>query len=213
MGTEERIERARLLYERAVFAGDEGALTEAERELDTVEADLALARGRILHVRFLEERLEDPRELPLFERAMHLYQLLGDRSGESEALFWVGCFHQVVRNDNGTAVPLLEQSYELATQSGNAYTQSEALRHLGIAEHSAGRLDTAREKLEESVRLRHEIGHLPGIAANQVGLIYIAAAQGRHEDALALAEEARTIAETSGATRILHQIEEARTQL
>ena len=38
---DERIERSRLLYEQAIFTGDTGALTEADRELDAVEADLA----------------------------------------------------------------------------------------------------------------------------------------------------------------------------
>ena len=44
MSAEDRIERARLLYERAVFGGDADALATADRELDAVEADLALAR-------------------------------------------------------------------------------------------------------------------------------------------------------------------------
>jgi hypothetical protein len=71
--------------------------------------------------------------------------------GEGESLFWVGCFHQVVRQDDDTAVPILEQSYELGSQVGDKRTMSDALRHLGIAEHRAGRLDTARQRLEESV--------------------------------------------------------------
>jgi hypothetical protein len=54
MSPDERIERAGLLYERAVFGGDTGVLAIAERELDGVEADLALARGRIVHARSLE---------------------------------------------------------------------------------------------------------------------------------------------------------------
>jgi hypothetical protein len=53
---------------------------------------------------------------------------------------------------------------------------SDALRHLGIAEHAA-------------------------------------AGQGRHDEALALAEEAGAIAEASGAQGILRQLEELRTQL
>ena len=72
----DRIERSRLLYERALLEGEAGALDTADRELDAVEADLALARGRICHGRFLEQRnedpeqaTEDPRELALFERA------------------------------------------------------------------------------------------------------------------------------------------------
>ncbi|TMR94467.1 tetratricopeptide repeat protein [Nonomuraea basaltis] len=213
MGVEGHIEQARLSYERAVFVGDVGELEEAERGLDKIEADLALARGRILHARFLDERREDPRELALFERARQLYRMLGDATGEAESLFWVGCFHQVVRGDVDTAVPRLEQSYDLATRAGDRRTQSEALRHLGIAEHFAGQLDAAREHLEESVRLRREIGLLAGVAANQVGLIYIAAAQSRCDDALALAEEAYATAEACGAQRIMRQVEEARIQI
>ncbi|MEV6159327.1 tetratricopeptide repeat protein [Nonomuraea sp. NPDC052129] len=213
MHAEERIERARVAYERAVYAGETAGLAGAERELDKVEADLALARGRILHARFLEDRQEVTHELALFERATQLYRMLSDLPGLAESLFWVGCFHQVVRGDTRTAIPLFEQSYELATQAGDRFTQSEVLRHLGIAEHSAGRLEAARERLEESIRLRREIGLLAGVAANQVGLIYIAAAENRSSDALALADEAYATAADCGAERIMRQVEEARTQI
>jgi tetratricopeptide (TPR) repeat protein len=215
-----RIERSRQLYERALFESDAGALTAAERELDGVEADLALARGRVIHGRFLEQRAEDPaqaredpRELPLFERAAALYRARDDVRGEGEALFWVGCCHQVVRRDNEAAVPMLWRSLELATEADDPVTMAEALRHLGIAEHAAGRLDAARLHLEESTRLRREIGVWPGVASNMVGLIYIAAGQDRREDGLALAEEARAIAEANGAPGLLRQIDEACAQL
>jgi hypothetical protein len=46
----------------------------------------------------------------LFVRAAQLYQALGDVRGEGESLFWVGCFHQVVRGGNDAAVPVLERS-------------------------------------------------------------------------------------------------------
>ena len=45
MNPDGRIERAGLLYERAVFGGEAGVLETAGRELDAVEADLSLARG------------------------------------------------------------------------------------------------------------------------------------------------------------------------
>jgi hypothetical protein len=93
-----RLRQAELHYEQAVFGGDGGALATADRGLDAVEADLALARGRLLHARFLQERVADARELELFERAATLYGRLGDGRGEAEALFWVGAFHQVVRD-------------------------------------------------------------------------------------------------------------------
>ena len=200
MSVDERIERSRLLYERALF-----------------EADLALARGRVIHGWFLQRRAEDPEqaredpaELALFERAAELYRARGDVRGEAESLFWVGCCHQVVRRDNEAAVPVLWRSLELATEADDPVTMSEALRHLGIAEHSAGQLDAARERLEESTRLRREDGNLPGVAANLVGLAYIAAGQGRRDDALALADEADAIAEANDAQGIMRQVQEAR---
>jgi tetratricopeptide (TPR) repeat protein len=217
---DERVSRAGRLYERAVFTGDAALLAEADRELDAAEADLALARGRLMHTGFLlgsdddpGTAQEDPGELPLFERAVRLYRALGDIRGEAEALFWVGCFHQVVRHDNAAAAQVLEQSLQLASAAGAKTTMSEALRHLGIAAHRTGDLETARQRLEESTVLRRATGNLPGAAANMVGLAYIAAGQGRTDDALALLDEAGAIAQAGQAHRILQQVTEARAEL
>ncbi|MEU1748245.1 tetratricopeptide repeat protein [Micromonospora arida] len=220
MSTDDRIVRAREIYERAVFGGDASGLRGAEQGLHAVEADAALARGMILHARFQNapadagsSPTEDPAELPLFERALELYRALGDPRGEAEALFWIGCLHQFIRRDDETAVPYLERSCRLAAQTGDKPTRSEALRHLGIAAHAAGRLDEARERLEESTRLRREVGALAGVASNMVGLAYIAAAQDRGADALAILDEAHVIARTHGAHAIARHIEQARTQI
>ena len=202
-----------------MYGGDASVLTDAERGLDAVEADAALARGRILHARFQSAprrrlvAVEDPAELPLFERAIELYRALGDTRGEAEALFWIGCLHQFIRRDDETAVPHLERSWRLAAQVGDERTRSEALRHLGIAAHAAGRLDEARERLEESSRLRREAGALPGVASNMVGLAYIAAAQDRRADALATLDEAHAIAQAHGAHAVMRHIEQARTAI
>jgi tetratricopeptide (TPR) repeat protein len=217
---DERVRRAGLLYDQAVFTGDPGPLTEADGELDAAEADLAVARGRLMHTRFLLGRdqdpaaaREDPGELPLFERAAQLYRAHANMGGEAEALFWVGCFHQVVKRDNATAVPVLERSLELASRVGDKSVMAESLRHLGIAAHAAGQLELARQRLEESTRLRREAGFMSGAAANMVGLAYIAAAQGRSDDARALLDEAAAIAEASQAGRIIQQVNEARADL
>jgi tetratricopeptide (TPR) repeat protein len=214
---DERLSQARLLYERSVFGGDAGPLSAADRELDAVEADLAVARGRLMHTRFLlrrdadpDQAVADPAELALFERAAELYRELGDQGGEAEALFWVGCFHQVARRDDAAAVPALERSLELASRAGNRETMAEALRHLGIHAHATGRMDLARQRLEESTRLRRELGQQPGAAANLVGLAYIAAAGERRDDALALLDEAAAIAADHQTPRILQQVAEAR---
>ena len=213
---DERVRQAGRLYERAVFTGDAELLADAGRELDAAEADLAVTRGKLMHARHLLHRDHDPSgaegnpgELPLFERAAGLYRTLGDARGEADALFWVGCFHQVIGRDDATAVPVLEQSLALASQAGDKAVMSEALRHLGIAAHASGDMEAARQRLEESTRLRREIGLLPGVASNIVGLAYIAAAQGRVEDALALISEGCAIARAAGADRTLQQLDEA----
>ncbi|TDU84083.1 tetratricopeptide repeat protein [Kribbella voronezhensis] len=210
---DERVVRARELYEQAVFAGTEGVLAQADEELDAVEADLALARGRVLHGRFLACDKEDPAELPLFQRSAELYRKLGDTRGEAEALFWIGCFYQVVWKDADGAVDALERSAELAREVGDRLTLSYALRHLGIAAQQAGQLDTARTLLEESTTLRRDLGFHAGVAANLVGLIYLAAAQNRTTDAHHLADEATALAQSAGATTILTQLTEARRHL
>ena len=213
MTADERIKQAGLLYERAVFGGDSGALASADRSLDEVEADLALTRGQVLHARFLEERVEDARELELFERAAELYNRLGDVRGEGEAVFWVGAFHQVVRDDTDTAVPAFERALGLATRAGDRLTTSYALRHLGFAAHMAGRPDEARTHFEKSTRLRRDLGFLPGVAANLIGLAYLAAQQEQRAEAAALLKEATELAESTEAHGVLRWVAAARAEL
>ncbi|MDX3453648.1 tetratricopeptide repeat protein [Streptomyces sp. ME02-8801-2C] len=213
MTTDERIAQAELLYERAVFGGDSSALASADRNLDEAEADLALARGKVIHARFLEERVEEARELELFERAAELYGRLGDVRGEGEAVFWVGTFQQVVRDDNEAALPCFERALDLATRAGDRLTTSYVLRHLGFVDHMAGRLAEARAHFEESTRLRRELGFLPGVAANLIGLAYIAAQQERRDDAAALLKEATELAESSDSHGVLRWVAGAREEL
>jgi hypothetical protein len=54
---------------------------------------------------------------------------------------------------------------------------------------------------------------LPGVAANLVGLAYIAAADDRPDDADALLTESAAIAQSTGARRITRQVDEARAHL
>jgi len=208
-----RIEKARKFYEEAVFGGDAAAIAAGDRELDSVEADLALARGRLVHARFLDDRNADPVELELFERAARLYQTLGDVRGEAEALFWIGIYHQVVRGENDDVVGTFERSYELAKQAGDELTMSYAVRHLGFAAMAAGDLPIARERLEESVRIRREIGFSAGVAAGLLALADLAAEEGRRDEALTLLDEASEAARSCDAHGVLRWVEGTRAQL
>jgi tetratricopeptide (TPR) repeat protein len=210
------------LYERAIFNGEYADLPTADRALDAIEARLLLQRGRLLHCRFLESRaeppeepahVEPPEELAYFERAADLFRGVGDERGEAEAQFWIGCFHQVVRDDNPTAVPFLNRAADLSRKTGDQLTLSYALRHLGIAAHMTGDYDEARALLEESTALRRTLNFTPGVAANLVGLIYLAIAQNRPDDAQTLATEAATLAAASGAAKVTEQIEAARSRI
>ncbi|OFE15697.1 hypothetical protein BA895_21930 [Humibacillus sp. DSM 29435] len=217
---DERLEQAQRLYDNAVFGGDVSAPVEADRLLNAVEAELSMARGRVIHARFLAGSAsttavpeDDGAELALFERADELFKSRGDLSGEAQSQFWIGTSHQVARHDDSSAVPALQRARALATEVDDPLTLSDALRHLGVAEHHAGRLGAARSYLEESTRLRRLLGFGPGVAANLVGLAYLAAGDGCQDEVAALLDEADDIASQSNAAGIARQIHEAREYL
>jgi hypothetical protein len=207
------LEQARQLYERATFGGDPLALALAGRVLDGLEAGLALARGRILHARFLETRTSDPQELELFERALRLFSALGDARGEGEALLWIGIYHQVVRRDDVAARSPLARARELATAAGDDLTLSYVQRHLAFADQAEGLLELAREGHESSVRLRYQLGFMPGVAAGMLALAELAAAEGRSDDALGMLDEAESLAVASDALGVRAHVADARAEL
>jgi hypothetical protein len=65
--------------------------------------------------------------------------------------------------------------------------------------------------LEESTRLRRDLGFRAGVAANLIGLSYIATAEDRTEDAIRFADEASALAQAARAAAIVVQAEAART--
>jgi hypothetical protein len=217
---DERLVRAKEWTELATFAGDNSKLAEAERELDALAAEVALARGRILHARFLGQHFggepnpdRDPRELELFEEALRLSEQLGDSRGQGEALFLIGIFHQVVMDDGATGLPFFERSVQAASAAGDQMTMSYSLRHLGFADLEAGRLDAAWDRFAESTRLRREAGFLSGVAANLVGMAEIATAKGERDEALRLVDEAIEVGTGCGATRIVGMAEQMKADL
>jgi tetratricopeptide (TPR) repeat protein len=204
--------RAKNLYERSVFYGEAEALDAADRELDVLEAGVALARGRVVHARYLRERVEDPRERELFERAVAGFAELGDVRGEAESLFWLGTYHQVVHGDHDTAEPLLARARELAIQADDRLVLSYAVRHLGFVSMERGDRDSARALLEESVRLRREVGFQPGVAAGLLSLAHAAREDGDRDGGLALLDEAEQVANACSAKGIIGWIAQSRAE-
>ena len=204
--------RAARCYDDATFGGRPELVAEGERELDAVEADLALARGKLLHARFLDSRDNpDERELALFEKAAGLYRKLDDRAKLADALFWMGCCHQVVLDDESTALDFFHESYDLAAEVGAGLVRSFAVRHLGFAALSTGELELARTRFAESLRLREDVGAAPPVvAAAIIPLAALADQCGEYAQAEELYARAHRIAEDNGAVGVLGWIEQAR---
>jgi tetratricopeptide (TPR) repeat protein len=200
----QRLERAKALLEQATFGGEQNALDEADRQLDAVEAELALVRARVEYER---DRGESAGAVGLYERALRMYRRLGDVHGEAETLLWLGTCH-LARGDAETGVPLLHQARELSTGIRDELQLSYVERHLAFHAQMVGDLELARQRFEESTRLRREVGFAPGVAANLLAMARIAISAQRPDDAPALLQEARELARAGGATRILQQIEE-----
>lgn len=206
---DERVSRAAERYELATFGGDLSQLDLADRDLDAVEADLAVARGRIAHARFFVDRVEDPRELSDFERAARLYRGLGDVEGEALASFWVGCVHQVVRHDGESALPALQHAYS----TGGAITRSYAARHLGFLSLETRDLERAGALLEESVQLRRTHGSAAEVAAAVLALAEQRALAGRPEESEQLLAEADETAQAAGAEGVVRWVAATRDEL
>jgi ribosomal protein S18 acetylase RimI-like enzyme len=199
------LRQATSAWQRAVFAGETDGLGAAERGVAALAARTALARAKLVNARSQGGSGDADQQLALLRHAADTFHEIGDGYGEAEALCWSGIVHQVLLRDDAEATPLFQR----ALRDGDTMTRSFAARHLAIAEQQAGRLDSARALLEESTRLRRDIGFIAGVAANLVGLISIAAADGRHADARAMILEARRLAAECGASTIVAQIEQA----
>lgn len=209
------LERARIACERATFDGDASDLDDAARDLDSLAAAVSLGRGQILHARHMVDRtvVVYPIELRLFESAAELFRHVGDARGEGESLFWVGCFHQVVRADHAAADRALAEAESIARGCGDEFALSYVLRHQGVAAHVAGDLERAATLLRESTALRQKHHFSAGVAANLVGLAHIAHAQGDSGRAFEILTEAAELAEAAGADAIRAQVDEARQQM
>src|SRR5262245_54441651 len=125
---DQRLTAAREAYAAATFGGDRTGVEAAERGLDGLDAEIALARGRLRHVRAIGTGTDDPEELALFQRAADGFRAAGDAGGEAEARFWIGCYHQVIRRDDASALPSLEHSAHLAEHARAGVIRSYALR-------------------------------------------------------------------------------------
>src|SRR2546423_14792451 len=110
-------------------------------------------------------------------------------------------------------MPGLWRAEALAGEAGERLTQSSAGRHLGFQAMGRGELDVAGTRLEESLRLRREVGFRPGVAAALLALAELALETGERDRAEALPAEAAAEAEGCGAHGALRWVAEGGEQL
>jgi tetratricopeptide (TPR) repeat protein len=203
------VERVLTLADENMLARDRSAEIEAalqgleQRGDPGLQAFAVARRGLALHAAFLRDRSkgEPPEELPLFERALAMRRELGDERGVAESLFHVGLVHQVVRGDSETSRPFFQESYDRAQQLGDEVLMSYAIRHVAFCDQEAGHLERAEAGFRESLALRERAGWVPGVAAAQLALALLLGEQGRRDQAVALAGQAREGFERLGAER------------
>lgn len=203
-------EYLRTSYDNATFGGDSTALDEGAAEIEAAKAQVALAEGRLLHARYLTDRVDRPEELELVTEAGRVFAGLGDGRGEAEATFWAAVYHQVVRGDQATALPLLDRAHRLAADAGDLLVMSYVERHLAFVDAEDGRLDLATRRFEISVELRRRIGFLPGVAAGLLPLADLAAKSGDRDSAGRLLAEADAISRDLGLHAVARWISEVR---
>ena len=205
--TAEVSRRLRDRYEQASFGADEAAPAAGLAEVAALRGLLDLAEGRLLHTQFLQDRQDRPGELTAFERAAATFRDAGEVSGEAEALFWIGTYHQVVHGDSETALPSFVRAGELAETAGDERTLSYVERHLGFIDWEAGRADQARSRFEKSLDLRRKLGFQAGTAAALLALAEFCASQGQTAEADRYVTEARQLAQDCGARGVLRWID------
>ena len=205
--TAEVSRRLRDRYDQASFGGDEAAFAAGLTEITALRGVIDLAHGKLLHTQFMGDHQDRPGELTAFERAVAAFQEAGEVRGEAEALFWVGCYHQVVHGDGEAALPWFARAKELAEAAGDELTLSYVERHLGFIDWAAGRAGQARSRFEKSLSLRRKLGFQAGTAAALLALAEFCASQGDTAEADRYVTEARQLAEACGARGVLRWID------
>ncbi|HVC39556.1 MAG TPA: tetratricopeptide repeat protein [Candidatus Dormibacteraeota bacterium] len=114
-----------------------------------------------------------------------------------------------MQNDNRVAAASLQQAHQLARRVGDLRTLSEVVRHLAFSDLAAGRMESARTRLEESLELCRQLDWTPGVAAALLALAECAAPAGRRDEARRRLDEARSVAEEARAEGILSWIDQA----
>ncbi|MEM7116794.1 MAG: hypothetical protein AAF614_30460 [Chloroflexota bacterium] len=171
--------------------------------------DVHDALGMSIHGHYLagDRSAEPPDELDHFETGLRLRRQGGTAVQVAESLFHVGLVYDVIRRDYDQAAVYHQQAYDMATEVGEKVIASYAIRHLGFAHMAAKAYMSAKDALEESLRLREEAGFVPGAAFSIIALAHWYMTNDDKTAALAKLKQAREMLVALGATSRVEWVE------
>jgi tetratricopeptide (TPR) repeat protein len=220
LALDERLERVSSLHDIESHEWSRARWEESEATLESAEASLSLARGRLIYEQFLRSGpggfpapgADGRRALPHFQRAAELFRRRNDARGEAESLFWVGTLEQVLLRDFGAARVALERAKRLTLETGDRLVRSSVERHLGFVAMLSGDPAAARPHLEESVRLRRELEFWPGVVMALIALAEFEDEQHELASARRILDEAEALGREHGTHGALEAVGLARTR-
>jgi tetratricopeptide (TPR) repeat protein len=179
----------------AAMAHVEAAAREAGADAADLLAAIELARAEMMYRAEMDAR-EFPSASEHGRRAVELFQQLGDRHGEAEAVHRLGLV-ELQRRNLGEARLLFEESRELDIAGGERpFFQGEYERHIAFVELFEGDVAAAIPHLQRSLELRRQSGAIDAsmFAANTLASALVTA--GRAGEARQPLLYAMTVAES-----------------
>lgn len=143
------------------------------------------------------ELVEDRSAHVHFEEAQRLMESTGQRQHEAPLLNNYGV-SLVANGEPEKGLPLLQRALTLAEDSGNKVGVAHVTHSIGFALRQLGRLDEAQVELERALAARRAIGARAGEPPTLLELARVQLARENIPQALALAEQATTLAAETG---------------
>ncbi len=166
-------------------------------------ATLEMAEGRFTYWKALDNTKDWGPPTDDFDRALQVYQELGDEVGLGEAMFYRGLVYQM-QDDNQHARQIFEQALALTQKTGDERMESFVVRHIGYLQQAAGEIDAARANFQKSLQLRQRNEMKVFVPFALIALAEFEAEQKNSAEAIKLIEEALPLAKSGNSPRALY---------